>query len=128
MAHGAAEVQQYVRTCMVVFASLAGLTVVTVAISYIHLPVAQAVALALVVASIKASLVALYFMHLISEQKTIYWVLALTAIFFVALMYLPVTWDHTLVETDRVWDTVPAEGRATAGHGDEGHGADPGHH
>jgi cytochrome c oxidase subunit 4 len=131
MAHGAAEVQQYVRTCMVVFASLAGLTVVTVAISYVHLPIAQAVALALVVASVKASLVALYFMHLISEQKTIYWVLALTALFFVALMYLPITWDSTLVETDRLWDSVPVEGSAKPhgeAHGDEGHGGGEAHH
>jgi cytochrome c oxidase subunit 4 len=120
---------------MVVFASLAGLTVVTVAISYVHLPTPQAVALALLVASVKASLVALYFMHLISEQKTIYWVLALTGIFFVALMYLPVTWDTTLVETDRVWNSVPAEGSAAAGgaghgegHGGEGHDEGAAHH
>ena len=125
MAHGAAEVQQYVRSCMVVFASLAGLTIVTVGISYLHLPIGQAVALALIVASIKASLVALYFMHLISEQKTIYWVLGLTATFFVALMYLPVTWGHTLVRVERLWDSVPMEGGAAmhgAAHEEPGHG------
>ncbi len=125
MAHGAAEVQQYVRNCIVVFASLAGLTIVTVGISYLELPIGQAVTLALIVASIKASLVALYFMHLISEQKTIYWVLGLTGMFFVVLMYLPATWGHTLVQVDRLWDRVPAEGSATmhgAAHEESGHG------
>ena len=45
---------------------------------------------ALLVATIKGSLVACYFMHLISEKKLIYAVLALTVAFFVALLALPV--------------------------------------
>ena len=45
---------------------------------------------ALFVAAIKGSLVACYFMHLISEKKLIYGVLALTALFFIALLLLPV--------------------------------------
>ena len=44
----------------------------------------------LIVATIKGSLVACYFMHLISEKKLIYAVLALTAFFFVALLALPI--------------------------------------
>ena len=64
--------------------------VVTVAVSYLHLPVAMAVAVALLVATVKGSLVACYFMHLISEKKLIYAVLALTIVFFVVLMALPV--------------------------------------
>ena len=44
----------------------------------------------MVIASIKGSLVACYFMHLISEKKIIYWVLALTVVFFVVLMLVPV--------------------------------------
>ena len=66
------------------------LTIVTVAISYLHLPVPMAVTVALLVATIKGSLVACYFMHLISEKKLIYAVLALTVVFFVALLALPV--------------------------------------
>ena len=38
----------------------------------------------------KSSLVALYFMHLISEEKVILWLLLLCAAFLVALMILPV--------------------------------------
>ena len=60
------------------------------AISYLHLPVPIAVTLALLVATVKGSLVACYFMHLISEKKLILAVLVLTALFFVALVALPV--------------------------------------
>ena len=49
-----------------------------------------AVAVALFVAIIKGSLVAGYFMHLLSEKKLIIAVLALTVAFFVALLALPV--------------------------------------
>ena len=60
------------------------------AISHLHLPVPIAVTVALIVATIKGSLVACYFMHLISEKKLIYAVLALTVVFFIALLALPV--------------------------------------
>ena len=50
----------------------------------------MAVTVALLVATIKGSLVACYFMHLISEKKLIYAVLVLTVVFFVALLALPV--------------------------------------
>jgi cytochrome c oxidase subunit IV len=70
------------------------LTIVTVAVSRFHLPIPIAVTVALIVAIIKGSLVACYFMHLISEKKLIYAVLAITAFFFVALMVLPVITVH----------------------------------
>jgi hypothetical protein len=47
------------------------LTLVTVAISKVHLPRPQAIALGLFVASIKASLVGAIFMHLWGEKKLI---------------------------------------------------------
>jgi len=65
------------------------LTIITVAVSYLDLSVPMAVTLALLVATIKGSLVACYFMHLISEKKLIYAVLVLTTVFFVALLALP---------------------------------------
>ncbi len=86
----AARVKQHVRVYVMVFSALAVLTVVTVAISYLQLPTAYAIGIAMVVATVKASLVALYFMHLISEEKVILWLLALCAAFFAALMFLPV--------------------------------------
>jgi cytochrome c oxidase subunit 4 len=66
------------------------LTVVTVAIARVHLPVPIAVSVALLVATIKGSLVACYFMHLISEKKLILAVLLLTVVFFAVLLALPV--------------------------------------
>jgi cytochrome c oxidase subunit IV len=70
------------------------LTIVTVAISRFHLPVRIAVAAALLVATVKGSLVACYFMHLISEKKLIYAVLVLTVAFFIALLFLPILTVH----------------------------------
>jgi cytochrome c oxidase subunit 4 len=85
----AVDIDRHVRIYITVFVSLMALTIITVAISYLHLPIAMAVTVALLVATIKGSLVACYFMHLISEKKLIYAVLVLTAVFFVALLALP---------------------------------------
>jgi len=49
-----------------------------------------AVTVALIVAIIKGSLVACYFMHLLSERKLIYAVMALTVTFFIVLLSLPI--------------------------------------
>ena len=86
----AADIDRHVRVYITVFVALMALTIITVAISYLHLPVPIAVALALLVATVKGSLVACYFMHLLSEKKLVYAVLGLTAVFFVALMALPI--------------------------------------
>ncbi|HEY1302574.1 MAG TPA: cytochrome C oxidase subunit IV family protein [Vicinamibacterales bacterium] len=86
----AVDIDKHVRIYITVFVALMVLTVVTVAVSRYHLPVPIAVTVALMVAIIKGSLVACYFMHLISEKKLIYAVLALTVVFFIALMALPV--------------------------------------
>ena len=88
--HSVAEIQKHVRTYIMVFVSLMVLTVVTVGVFFIHLPVKAAIAVALIIASIKASLVACYFMHLISEKKLILWVMALTVAFFAVLLLVPV--------------------------------------
>ena len=86
----AVDIDKHVRIYITVFAALMVLTIVTVAVSRFHLPVPIAVTVALLVAIVKGSLVACYFMHLISEKKVIYAVLALTAAFFVVLLALPV--------------------------------------
>jgi cytochrome c oxidase subunit IV len=90
----AADIDRHVRVYITVFVALMALTVVTVAVSRYHLPVPIAISVALVVATIKGSLVACYFMHLISEKKLIYAVLVLTAAFFLALLALPVLTVH----------------------------------
>jgi cytochrome c oxidase subunit 4 len=85
----AADIDRHVRVYITVFVALMVLTIVTVAIARVHLPVPIAVTVALLVATIKGSLVACYFMHLISEKKLILWVLALTVVFFIVLLALP---------------------------------------
>jgi cytochrome c oxidase subunit 4 len=90
MSDHAADIDKHVRTYILVFAALAVLTVVTVAVYYLHLPVLPAIGLALLIASVKAGLVACYFMHLISEKRLIFLVLVITVVFFVALLLLPV--------------------------------------
>ena len=85
------DIKKQVRVYIMVFVSLMVLTLVTVAISTLHLGVGAAITVALVVATIKASLVASYFMHLMSERKVIYATLILTGIFFLALMFLPIS-------------------------------------
>ena len=86
----AADIDKHVRIYVTVFVSLMVLTIVTVAIARVHLPLPIAVTAALLVATIKGTLVACYFMHLISEKKLIYAVMALTVVFFAALLALPV--------------------------------------
>jgi cytochrome c oxidase subunit 4 len=86
----AADIDRHVRIYVTVFVALMALTIITVAISRLHLREPIAVSVALLVAVVKGSLVACYFMHLISEKKLIYAVLALTTVFFVVLLGLPV--------------------------------------
>lgn len=87
--HSAEEIKKETRIYILVFVSLAALTLITVGVSYLDLGVGAGIALALFIAAIKGSLVAAFFMHLLSERKLIYAVLLLTLVFFVALLVLP---------------------------------------
>ena len=88
--HDTVSIQEHIRVYLTVFGALAVLTVTTVLASYLDISTSEAIFLALVIASVKGSLVAGYFMHLISEKKLIHAVLILTAAFFVALLLLPI--------------------------------------
>lgn len=98
--HSAEDIQKHVKTYLFVFVALAVLTVITVAVSWLHIPtVWVAVAVAMLIASVKATLVACYFMHLLSERTALFSILILCVIFFIALMLLPVitaTETHSL--------------------------------
>ena len=98
--HHAVDIDKHVKVYIGVFVALMVLTIVTVAIARYHFPVAIAVSLALLVATVKGGLVACYFMHLISEKKLIHAILALTVVFFVVLLALPV-----LTHSDGFWIT-----------------------
>jgi len=101
-AHSVDDIKKSVKTYYMIFGALMVFTVITVAVSYLHLPIALAIFVALVVAAIKGSLVALFFMHLSHEQKVIYWALLLTVVFFVFVMFVPL-----LTNLDRIPGSEP---------------------
>ena len=82
------DISKHVRGYLIIGGTLIIGTVLTVLASQIDLGHSMNIVLALIIATVKASLVALYFMHLISEKQLIYTVLAFTAFFFVGLMFL----------------------------------------
>ncbi|KAA3598448.1 MAG: hypothetical protein DWQ06_12070 [Calditrichaeota bacterium] len=91
MSHSAEEVQKHVKVYITVFAALMVLTGVTVGASYLHLgSTAMNITLALIIAGIKGTLVAGYFMHLFTEKAIINWTLALTVVFFIVLLLVPI--------------------------------------
>jgi len=90
-AHGAVDphFSHHVRRYLYVFYALLFGTLITVGASYIPWGNREVnIGVALLIAVCKASLVACYFMHLISERKMIYTIMAFTAFFFVGLMFL----------------------------------------
>ena len=90
MGHASPEdIKKHTKTYLFVFGALAVLTVVTVSASKLEVGMVAAVVIALVIASVKGSLVAAFFMHLAHAEKIIYWVLLLCAMFFAALLFLP---------------------------------------
>jgi len=90
MSHDHADIDHHVKIYMRVFAALLVLTVVTVLVNLIELSTPAAIALGLFVASVKAGLVACYFMHLIEEKALILWVMGLSVVFFFFELLLPV--------------------------------------
>ena len=106
-AHDAVHVRGY----LAVFGALLVLTMVTVGVSYLDLPMTPTVVIAVAIASLKAALVAMFFMHLKGERPLVYWSLGLTAVLFVALFAF-VLWS----EGDHLFGTrfEDAFGRAGA--------------
>ena len=82
-------IQEHIRVYMMVFGALAVLTVITVLASFLKVSTSEAIFLALIIASVKASLVAGYFMHLVSEKSMIISILLLTVFFFFIMIFLP---------------------------------------
>ena len=87
--HDSTSMQEHIRVYLMVFGALGVLTIITVLASYLKLSTPEGIFLALIIASVKASLVLGYFMHLISERKIIIWILLLTVLFFFVMIFLP---------------------------------------
>ena len=78
------EINSYIK----VFGALAVLTVVTVAVASLKFSIGLAVLVAMVIATVKGSLVASFFMHLAHEKKLIYLLLFITLVFLTSLLFI----------------------------------------
>jgi len=120
MAHGHADISKHVKLYLGVFLALAIGTVITVAANHIHFQEhAVAIGIALLIASVKASLVAAVFMHLKWEKSIWIWTtLAFCGVFFIVLLFIPVLTTNDLPPQVKMgtWD-VPAH----VAEADEGH-------
>ena len=83
------KTRQTIKMYLVVGVSLLAFTVITVAVNQVHLAVPAAITVALIIATMKGSMVASVFMHLSHERKWIYGALLLTVLFFIVLMSVP---------------------------------------
>ena len=83
------DMRKSIRTYGIVGGLLLLFTVITVAVNQVHLAVPLAITVALIIATMKGSMVAAIFMHLNHEKKWIYGALILTVVFFVVLILLP---------------------------------------
>ena len=87
--HVAHNVAKHIRGYLLVGGALLFCTALTVGLSYVNFGTQKAnVAVAMLVATFKAGLVAAIFMHLSSEKRMIYRILMFTAFFVLGLFFL----------------------------------------
>src|SRR6476646_3625107 len=83
------NVQKHVKGYLMVGAALLFCTGLTVALSYVDFGTRKAnIAVAMLVATFKAGLVAAIFMHLAAEKRLIYRILVFTGFFVLGLFWL----------------------------------------
>ncbi len=81
------------RTYLGIGATLIALTLVTLAVSFAELPAAGHLTAGLAIGSVKAALVALFFMHLIRGSKVTWMVIAVT-VFWVGILFVLTLSDY----------------------------------
>src|SRR2546427_11260185 len=85
-AHG---IRKHVRGYLMVGATLLAFTAITVALSYVHFGTPKAnIAVAMLVATFKAGLLAAIFMHLAAVKRLIYRILIFSGFFVLRLLWL----------------------------------------
>ena len=115
------NMQHHIKIYWSVFAALLVLTVLTVAVSYIHFSYMWlGLLVGLIIATVKGFLVASQFMHLNNEKNFIYGTLIVTVVFFFVLLFMPLFWHTNNIgygngSFDEVIHNVPEY------HGDKGH-------
>ncbi len=103
MAASSEEIKKHVKVYWTVLFALAILTIVTVYASGLELVFSMAVFIAMIIAIVKGSLVASFFMHLFFDKnRAIGALLVLCGFFFLALMILPVLIMSETVDTVNV--------------------------
>jgi len=106
------SIRKSIKTYWMVGAALFVFTGITVAVNQVHLAVPLAITVALIIATIKGSMVAAVFMHLSHEKRWVYGALLLTVVFFVVLLFVPL-----LFILDNIGTTIAAPGAAVHGAG-----------
>ena len=101
------SVRKTVRTYFMVGAALFVFTAITVAVNQVHLAIPLAITVALIIATMKGSMVASVFMHLSHEKRWIYGALVLTVLGFIILMTVP-----SFTNMDSIGRSEPAVGVA----------------
>jgi len=109
----AAEIKKDLRKYWMIGGMLLVFTVITVAVSYLNLGVAAGVTVALIIATMKGSMVASVFMHLSHEKRWVYGSLILTVLGFIILMTVPM-----FTVMDGIGTPIPGPAAASeqAGH------------
>jgi len=111
------HIARHVKVYLTVFIALLIGTVLTVAMYYQHFEsVAVTVAIAVFIATVKASLVAGFFMHLVSERKAIYAILVFTVFFFTGLMALTIWSMHDNPDMTESLQRAPRAAAPAAQH------------
>ena len=87
-----------IRGYSIVLAALIVLTIITVWISFLPLSAGWHLALGLSIGVIKASLVAVFFMHLLRSPKLI-WAIVAVALFWLIVVLMPLTFSDYLTRT-----------------------------
>jgi cytochrome c oxidase subunit 4 len=105
-----AAIKKSIRTYLMIGGVLFVGTVITVLANQVHLAVPLAITVALIIATIKGSMVAAVFMHLNHEKRWVYGALLVTVAFFIVLMIVPL-----MFILDGIGTPIAAPGAAVHG-------------
>lgn len=123
MADTPEEVRKHLKLYYTIGGILLVFTIITWAVSFVHFGShSMNIIVGLIIATFKASLVALIFMHLKGERPMIFKFLVFTAVFVVGLFFL----TYLAWYDDQHWDGFRGEpGHSLGHHGGSGTASEP---
>ena len=111
------DIKSHIKVYWNVFFALIAFTAITVGVSFYDFgSVFWTFFVGLAIACIKGYLVAGFFMHLNNEQKSIYYLLGLAAIFLMVLLSIPIMWRSSATNTDKDWLPYVSESEYVKAH------------